>query len=466
MSITSFTTRNFDMSLKGTPADVGPGSYVQESKRKTRHYLNSRPVPFGSTTRRELFPSDGYENVGPGSYELNLQVRGTKATNDSFTLSSKREYFIDRAQTPGPAQYSNQSKWITQRPESPSPYLHPKRYDQREKTIIIGTEITPGPSDYDTEPEWSKNGGRFGDSRSPQREPIRHNGIPGPGEYESEVKKKKKDQLSPQFRNVPNHGSCFDIPENRNETMVSHTAWCDVRPNSRAFNSGAKRTLNLVQQEETPGADVYAQKTKTVRRGQEVRPFGASRIEEESFTPGPGYYNDTEERRVLIGNGSRCGRRDIFEASAVPGPGTYESGVMDGVAQKGKLRMNSPVFKPGGPRYGLVNPEPNPGPAYNTRPKRPKTGFELPKGARFTDKTYVGGVVMNDSPSPAEYTSLIDERQVGGYIPRENRTKKKGKTLGPGPAKYSHVKNELRKMSYNVNFNPSLAKPKPYHEVV
>lgn len=107
MSITTLSYRKIDLELKNTPENIGPGSYNP----KNEHYIEqsqiSKIIPFGSTTRRELFPDLGDPQIGPGMYDLS--IRGHKLKHD-FGVA-KREIFINKDCTPSPADYLALEKW-------------------------------------------------------------------------------------------------------------------------------------------------------------------------------------------------------------------------------------------------------------------------------------------------------------------------------------------------------------------
>lgn len=445
-------------------------------------------IPFGSTTRRELFNLPDNEEVGPGRYDPQLVVKGASPKYD-FSFSSKREYFVDYEKTPSPAEYSNQSSWIKQKAKEPSPWIHPVNQKnlafQREKapTGLGNTEVDRDLGDdcsnfgraledlddmkvksrskrikEDCKPK-VRPGTRaadFGRSRAPQRDPVEYNGIPGPADYEIPKEKVVK-RKSPAFFPGTKAG-VFSTQRNDNETMLTHHPWCDVDPCKKAFGTGAKRDLPFYISD-TPGAGQYdALHTKKAKKA--VEGFGASRKEDRSQTPGPGYYNITEEQKKTYGNGKRSKRGELWEINDTPAPNQYDVESLDKIERRSKLRTGNPAFRDRSMRSELANTEVNPGPIYNTRPKTQIRGA-FPKAARFTDNSFVG-TKINDDPSPAEYNVPRDENIRGGAVSRNAHTDN-SKTDSPGPAKYKNIRTDLAKPSYNVMFNPNLQKTKVYH---
>ena len=489
MSITSISKRQLHLDKSSTPDCVGPGSYDPYFKDSRVRSQIACEIPFGSTTRRELFNITENEDVGPGTYDPKLIVRGA-SPKYNIGLSSKRNYFVDSVQSPSPADYSNLTPWVKSKPTEPSQWQHPNRIrpisatDERAPSGLGNKDI-----DRDCGTEES-NFGRaledldnmkvktrsfreslkpqmrpgtracdFSRSRSPQREPVEDNGIPGPADYGEIPHMRIRKGKSPAF--FPgSKDAVWEIQKNRNETMLSHVAWCDVGPAARAFSSGSKRELPFYIPD-TPGAGQYDIKSSKKKYSNRTQGFGASRVEHRSQTPGPGYYDLVRDEKRVVGkhDGERSKRGELWSIQEGPAPNQYIVDEAERIERKDLLRRKSPAFKDKSTKWNLENPEPNPGPKYNTRPKsQAKGGF--PRAARFSDTTYAGAK-MNDDPSPADYVISRDNRPKGGTISR-NAHKPTDKTDTPGPGKYRNVRSELSKPSYNVMFNPSLQKARPY----
>ena len=490
MSITSISKRQLHFDRYGTPECVGPGSYDPYFKDSRVRSQIACEIPFGSTTRRELFTITENENVGPGAYDPQLIVRGA-SPKYNIGLSSKRNYFVDNQKTPSPADYSNLTPWVKAKPKEPSQWQHPNQI----RPVSANDERAPsGLGNKDIDRDCSTDESNFGRaledldsmrlktikqtiresmkpqvrpgsrahdfsrSRTPQREPVNDNGIPGPADYGEIPHMNIRKGKSPAFYPGGKEAG-WALPSNGNETMLGHVAWCDVEPAARAFGTGSKRELPFYIPD-TPGAGQYdiksAKKKYSNRTG-----FGATRYEQRSQTPGPGYYDLVKDEKKVVGkrDGERCKRSDLWKIQEGPAPNQYEVDEADIIERKELLRRQSPAFKDRSTKWNLENPEPNPGPKYNTRPKIKAKGG-LPRAARFTDKTYAGAR-MNDDPSPADYIISRDERIRGGSMSR-NAHRPSDKTDTPGPGKYRNVRSELSKPSYNVMFNPSLQKARPY----
>lgn len=466
MSITSLAARKLDLTTGGTPDIVGPGAYDPYIQIQRPRSAFSRAVPFGTTTRRQVFNVDEEHQVGPCSYEPLLSVRG-KSAYYNFSQSSKRECFVDKTDTPGPADYSQLHLWVKESDKSLFSRQARKRDSERNLNSCVEPFITPGPTDYNTFVKSVKKGSSFGKSKSPQREPIKYNGFPGPCSYEvGSTTLNIKTGVSPAFReNVPGHISIVPVIH-ENETMAVHKAWCNVSQNRRPFGSGAIRDMKLSHLEETPSSASYTPVFKEIPRGQTKLGFGSSRIEVVNDSPGPGSYDIVQTPKQLIGNGKRCGRSDFWRLDTSPGPGQYELDYDKYVETKKMHRIKSPQFKDKTTRSSMVSNVQNPGPKYDTREctsrnnKTSRKGFKIPKSDRFNDKIYAGSK-MSDSPSPTDHYPSYNKKVVGGYIPKDVKHRE-DEDISPGPAKYAHQKSGLEKPSFNVRFNPKMVKPSHY----
>lgn len=502
MSITSTSKRVVALHNPQTPNNVGPGTYDPTAKHTRLRSAISQEIPFGSTTRRELFNLPDNYDVGPGCYEPQFIVKGAAPKTD-FSLSSKREYFVDHEKTPSPADYSNLSQWIKEKPSEPSKWLHPSRArsaaDESRRGLPTGlgdntvnrdadvsesnfgrkiekqeTDLFIRPRNYKTSLTPKANPGSrcadFSRSRAPQREPVMYNGIPGPASYETQVEITVKKGKSPAFFPTTKD-SIWSGEVNHNETMVSHTPWCDVQQDKRAFGSGAKREIAFFNPN-TPGVGQY-ETTKGMRvKSSQKSGFGASRPNNRSDTPGPGFYNvdgsdsmaAAASRRAASATGRPAGstakRGELFEIVDTPAPNQYDYTIPDTIRRKETLRQGSPAFKDKSQRSDIVNSAVSPGPAYNTRPKS-SAKTTIGKANRFTDSTYIGGVKIPDDPSPDLYNMSRDSQIRGGVISRNAHVDREGENT-PGPGRYKNLRQDLTKPSYNVMFNPSLQKVRPY----
>lgn len=496
MSITSTSKRVVALNYSETPENVGPGTYDPNAKRTRLRSAISQEIPFGSTTRRELFNLPDNVDIGPGCYEPQFVVKGSAPKRD-FALGSKREYFVDTEKTPSPADYSQLNQWIKPKPTEPSQWIHPTRIrsaaDDSRRDLPTGlgdqsvnrdadvsesnfgrkvekqeTDLFIRPRNYRSSltPQASP-GSRcadFGRSRAPQREPVVYNGIPGPASYETGVEIVVKKGKSPAF--FPTSKDPLWTGEvNKNETMISHVPWCDVAQEKRAFGSGAKREIAFFNPQ-TPGVGQYETTTGIKVKPGQRNGFGSSKIETRSDTPGPGFYNVNRSesraqstRRAASSTAQGPARGELFEIPDTPAPGQYDYTISDTIRRRETLRRGSPAFKDKSKRSDINSTAVSPGPAYNTRPKS-QAKNTIGKANRFTEDFYAGVKISTD-PSPDLYNTARDGQIKGGFIGKNAHVDREGEDT-PGPGKYRNIRQDMTKPSYNVMFNPSLQKMKPY----
>jgi hypothetical protein len=166
MSITSFAPRTMDWGPGGTPDTVGPGAYDVQSVVETRY---GRKVPFGSTTRRELFRAPEYE-VGPGVYDTSTGVITQPGHN--FGMESDRRYFEDLHGSPSPAAYTV---------EASKPFMQRRSAPTTRSSMVGVREVVDAL--YLPRQQQKVYVPAIGASRVAQRSPVVDNGVPGPGKY-------------------------------------------------------------------------------------------------------------------------------------------------------------------------------------------------------------------------------------------------------------------------------------------
>ena len=463
MSITTFRPRNLTLSTSSTPDNIGPGVYFPEAT-FSRYRA---PIPFGSTTRRELFPEiDERNQVGPGSYEPHLQVR-SRSANTNFALSSDRKYFEQKDDNPGPAEHSNLIVWGPTHRMSKSSFSGRIREDERS---IIKNERSPvpGPGSYDPKVERSSKAALFSMSRAPQREPVYFNGMPGPANYTiNRDGPKSKDKTPSAVFNSKTKRETFNTKDKADGYMLEHKAWPAVPISMGPFGGTAKRELNYGNHD-TPvnvGPGAYNPKFTPDRPKMKRGDFGVDHDFLDSVTvtnPGPGYYFDSQQKnKIAMGLISKSERPDIFPPSEFPGPANYDPYETEDISRKSLMKIPNPAFKNKEVRDSLVNKQKIPGPAaYNIKinSKGPSNGHRFPKAPRFSKKNYVGSMNINDSPSPANYTIEPEgtKESVRGYSFNKSGRFSSSANNNPSPDSYNTSKpNPLLKQTFNVNFGYS-----------
>lgn len=445
MAITSICPRSLDFGRSQTDSGVGPGSYDVQFQRKR---YRAR-IPFGSTTRRELWPrQDETEDIGPGTYEP-MVVKGNSPAI-SFGLSSERRYFEDLAKTPGPAAHSSLAKWtrVEQTIHSKDRPSIPQAKEDR--TITCSNADIPGPGTYEEKVEHSKRGSAFCASKSPQREPLRSTGTPGPGSYEQVPVVQKKPQQSAVFANHARR-TVYDMSQANDATMIGHKAWT-FEASKAPFGSKTKREIQFVIPD-TPGPGRYD--IQEVKRNTKAPGFGSDRpdiIDFKAESPGPGQYETVPRTRSAGGFIPAKRRPPLFEVLPNPSPADYK--VMKSEEMAALARSREPGFKHSGERDVLASKQTSPGPGvYNTRTSTVRPARKFAKADRFNEKSYAGTEIPQ-GPSPAEY--VLHEKSIypGGALGKSNRfTEKKDRT--PGPGKYIRAHGTMVQSSFNRMFDPA-----------
>ncbi|OHT08705.1 hypothetical protein TRFO_04777 [Tritrichomonas foetus] len=457
MSITSFEPRNFSFAMKTTPDNLGPGIYNPDAK--FQRY--KAPIPFGSTTRRELFPQKDDYSVGPGDYEPQLQVR-SRSANAQFSLSSDRKYFEDNAKNPSPADYAPITVWGQRKYSSKLSYSKPPKYASHEPPKNSTETPLPGPGQYDPKVERSKKASLFSLSRAPQREPVYYNGVPGPAAYTIENPNPNEGkQQSAVFRTKMKR-EIFNTKDKTDGYMLEHKAWPAVPMTMGPFGGRTKRILNYgpVETPETVGPGAYEPKFQVQKPKINRGTFGVDHDLLDGIpksNPGPGYYGGTTEfQKAPSGAMARAERPDIWNPKITPSPGQYEPYETESIQRKSLMKIGNPAFKNKEERDCLTNKQPNPGPAAYAVKVASSQGKKFPKGPRFTKKNYVGTQNMNDAPSPANYTIEPEGKQKHGFVfTKGNRFHQKDQEI-PAPDSYQRpTKDSLVKHSWNVQFGYS-----------
>lgn len=463
MSITSTEARHFSFAVKTTPDNVGPGMY--NINVKPQRYRAQ--IPFGSTTRRDLFPELREPVTGPGPGDYNpsdLSVRARSASS-CFSLGPDRKYFQDEKNTPAPCAYSSLAVWAAPKYVAPMNTRKPVLKD-REPFQNATDPALPGPGQYNPQKPEKQHGVAFSASRAPQREPVYFNGIPGPAEYNidrslTESSKIPGVKQSAMFRSKDRR----DIfPKAQHDaTMLNHTAWRAETPTKRPFGGLAKRSVDFVTTETPdtigPGSynivEVPKQRTNHCNFGADGPSYVAQLAQD---NPGPGYYVSVPKTRNQ-GLLPRAKKPDLWAADIKYGPSPGQYNITEGseYERKAQLRIANPAFKDKEERDCLTNKAANPGPAaYYARVPSRNTAKEFSKAPRFTEKTYVGNEQISDTPAPSQYGfAEKPTKSLGGVMSRASRFGKQKKSSVPGPDAYQDAdKCNMIKQSFNVRFDP------------
>ncbi|EAY05540.1 hypothetical protein TVAG_318950 [Trichomonas vaginalis G3] len=441
MSITTKTSRNFTFAQHTTDENVGPGLYDP----KYTHYRYKAPIPFGSTTRRELFPNlEKESNPAPGMYDPNIPI----LTGSAFAKISKsdRKYFEDEKKNPGPGAYTIDADWTRGVHKNPKADI-PENVNTRVPfdDDIVKADL-PGPGAYTAQEAKSYSiQGSFSYSRAPQREPVVDNGIPGPGQYNIDRKIKISDKPSPFFR-AKDKRDIFGDQVVYDSYMLEHKAWPAAKMTKGPFGGNTKRTIPYITDNGIPGPGKYMLpdgmvKKKVSKRGD----FGIDRQPYSGYpvnVPGPGYYETSKSTIVHTGGViPKATKREIWQRQYGPAPGDYDITFNSQIEQLEKRRIPNPDFKSSIDRDCLVNKEPNPGPAaYGVRNATSSLGIKFGKGKRF-------GKDDTDVPAPDTYT-LPSAKRPSASVSRSVRFRD-SKSITPGPGEYGVVQCEMYKPSFN-----------------
>lgn len=482
MSITAFAEPEFTLAVNTTPRNIGPGTYQIDIKSIPQETI----FPFSSTVRRELWNIPDQPNVGPGCYNTSRKekTKGSTMPKDRHN----RDYFMDYQQSPSPADQAPIKEWgakVKKKKRSETAMRNRPRFYKREVQPQQELQITPGPCDYNTNTEATVRGvSVFSKSRTPQREPAKYNGVPGPGRYGKIENNNIPNRPSPAFKSKK-RGELFVTPD-YDATMKTHVAW-DVGENDRRpFGSNTAREFQLGAVD-TPSPDTYDTAGMTSRNtktgilsvkspnngitpiGKNVKQmrgaFGTSRNFYDyamNENPGPGYYGELKPTvsKTRPSSANKAQLKDLWTSDFItPSAPDYDITRTGFEEEKVKLRTPSPQFK-GEPvlRDCLTNHDPNPGPAYYVKVQSSRRKNTIPKRARYREGEFISGVKMNKNPSPADYDwqKGKESKTTGGFIRKNARFDPKDRTPKVTPTSYQNGKSDLIKPSYNVRFDSAL----------
>lgn len=324
MRFNKYSARNFQIENLNTPENIAPGMYNPNFKRRKYH----ANVPFGSSTRREVFPNTSDPEIAPGKY---TPLTITPKKSHSFSLDSTREYFQDYSRTPSPAAYSLSPNWVKKEKTifTDSKGTLPKE-NVPFKFSNIG-EDSPGPAKYSASQIEYPKGFNFSSSKSAQRPPVYYNGIPGPGSYKPEANIRDADKKTyPKIDASANRYSYLNKDIN-DAYMLDHKAWPLPEETDRPFGGITPREFPICHTD-TPSPDAYAAKYKPVSKKKNNKDFGIDRpapFNLDESLPGPGSYCSPHDEFNLVGGFiGNAPKIDLWEITpdklSTPGPAHYD----------------------------------------------------------------------------------------------------------------------------------------------
>jgi hypothetical protein len=469
MSWSQSSERKFDNEIRATPENVGPGLYDISLTIGNKKPLKA---PFGTRSKREVFPVSNEDVPPPGFYDAKLDSKDITISS-VFHSNSKRGYFRT-SQTPDPTRYSSQKQWgkITPKPKRyklPVPENRPMTVFYGQKNVnqfktnkkgewvpIKVKERGPeevGPGSY--EPYNSRNDPRvpITINQHQGRSNIfsRSHPVPGPGEYSPVITNKRK--LLPTIsksrakENVPDDASGY----------VDQAPWVseeEKRQPTAAFRSKEKRDPFQVNTT-SPGPATYYRNTQLPIEYFDNSCFGvrAERkiMEVNNTYPGPGHYNVRDQAKTSTGVKIHSLVNPPVDAMAdVPGPGAYGPSNTSLVTSQ----RPSSVFASKVPRkIDSSNGIPGPG-RYSPviHDKSRVIPLLIKEGSR--DDSWVNKTQM-ENPDPTAYQHVIIEPKGGITI--SNIDRKEVINTNPGPGHYDVLHDSLLNRSFNSGV-PDLTK--------
>ena len=389
----------------------GPGKY------KPKKYLYQQPIwTIGNSQR----PKEQNADIpGPGAYNLRYKLQFPDVP--SYSMASKPKQNLDQMNTPGPGSYS------------PKSILSQKNiFSFGEKYKSNSNEITPGPGNYNIrkEKDLLVPSSIFGHALKFDSDISK---TPGPGIYNSDITKVKRQQ---------------------------------------PIYSFSKEKRILENKDENPGPGAYNQKKFFGEEGKKIS-MGSKFISKSmELVPGPGQYETDNYNNILVKLPNiKIGTEKRFSdiLSENPGPGAYN------YSDNAKyIQLNNPSWKIGTSlRQPLNDITDSPGPGkYNVSRN---IGENSPKYSMGIKDNELGKKFI--TPGPGKYNSdqqNIYKRYPSWKIGTSNRDEELNKHIRegfPGPGTYQNYDNHLlsspkygfgTQKKYNDRYNDNPG-PGSYH---
>jgi hypothetical protein len=445
-----------NFAANSTDPTVGPGSYDIHSGILPQ---NDSPFPFHTTAAR--FHEDSNANPGPADYHPTIPSLSIHGTGTSMRSVTPRQSW-QVIESPDPCNYQHLKNWERSqnggqlRPREPMSSRSPRSIEPR--TFSKAT-----PADYNLRPDYEK-GATIGQSLRDSLYKVNDN--PGPADYQSE-------RRAPRRRRLPTHEFLANaerdiFPNSKSLTDgcgLSHDEWSSPK-GFAPFGSKSKHK-SIWGIKKTPGPGQYnIDGAKRARKN--TAPFGVRGPRDWVATnenPGPGAYRPDSSRRVISDEkkpfGQRSQRFEKVGGDNPLGPGQYESGVGEAVAQLRMKDLPSPQFKhsserspfqsgPSGPGPGKYYPEIGAKQAASHKLKVCIDGSNREKPGTFI------GQYISDAPGPGRYSPEMNMPRKpgdpGGYCPHSPRSTFVRNTCAPSPERYS-VSQDMVKPSFNVTYS-------------
>ncbi|EAX90051.1 hypothetical protein TVAG_331890 [Trichomonas vaginalis G3] len=460
MSWALSSEREFCLSSNATPAALGPGAYNLPPSRAD---VKPATAPFGSRTYDFADPPVD-TNPAPGQYE-SKPLEQTTGTKYVFSSKSKRTIFPNNSCAPGPTAYQQLDDWI---PSPPNPGKHISKPEFRPLTGFVGQDVVG----YKETPEGNLVAVKM--VRKDSRDI-------GPGTYESRT----LDQPTPILLDRPAERNLYAKP---NE-VPGPGSYVNMPYETKLYHKITDRPPEKQPEYEYPvflPPDVWTEQAELTHSSFKSRSLRGDLFPPGDSVPGVGTYSDAYIRdlvhqpvsRAQTSFGFRQGRKDFWEPTEAPGPGTYNPKQPRWIKKGQKPGRHAPNTEP--------QPDETPGPgSYNILQKTNKTNpnWMFKTVAKRELQNMAGG----DAPGPGTYSladgnskipialnkssrfsnchkwespsdaapvgsyTILDEKPKGRTISRIGHRPLYNKSKVPGPAYYEVTHNSFLRHSYNTS---------------
>lgn len=388
----------------GSNRTVGPGSYDPEFSHSFLHCQ----APFNSTSRRNPLSEADPAIPGPDAYIIGEEKKGLGIVSCPF-LSEDARFGFKVDKTPGPGSYYRPNEWPTKK--NPRVHNFPSVYDRfphvSERSVDAGSYHPNYSSAHRAHPRAS----HFG--KYSEREPLKVNNNPGPGEY----------NINQQPRSI--------YSSKPSSMFATNTSRCTLAASA------------------TPGPGTYdVPPLFSERRPAETfSAFGSAQsrfVHHADEMPGPGAYTgEIAPRRPKLLGGLTSNFASNMERfpdgpHPSPGPGAYNGGRLPKhISHGGVAPFGSTV-----PRFGLnkgVEHSPSAG------------GYGTHAPLRFPRRIYVPIQRIRSSAEPAMDTRNYDPEKYVAPKPTSTRDT----TFGGAPRLVSSIKSSYSPAPGSYNPHPS-----------